>query len=452
MLVKNQKVKVKWNGAHRKYYEEKGYPFTNYGDELEIDIKDLAPKSQKYVLVSCDYCGIPFMRRYCNYNTRKEKYGKDDKDCCDDCRVHKREETCLDKYGFKNAVQAEEIQNKIKETIKEKYGVEYISQAEEIKNKKKQTCLDRYGVEYTLQVPEIREMIIETNINKYGVENPFQNEEIKEKIRQVNMDKYGVEYPMQLPEIREKSQETTFKNLGVKYAMQSYKTQEKNKQSIQDKYGYTNIFQIPEIKEKIKKINIKKYGAENPLNNKEIREKANKTIKDKYGVDNVSQNPEIQAKIRRSFYKNGTTPTSIQQRYICFLVNGKLNFPIGRTNADILINNNIIIEYDGGGHNLSVKIGNITQDQFNRKEIKKYYFLKSKGYKIIRIVSAKDNLPKEEKRLIDAINIAIDYLNQNHSWFEINIDDGKLRCNCYEKDYNFGELRRGTKENLAINT
>ena len=308
MLVKNQKVKMNWNGSIRKYYVEKGYPFTKIGDEFEVKIEDLAPKSQKYVLVSCDYCGIPFMRRYSNYNTRKEKYGKDDKDCCDDCRVHKREETCLDKYGVKNAVQAEEIQNKIKGTIKEKYGVEYISQSEEIKNKKKQTCLDRYGVEYTLQVPEIREMIIETNINKYGVENPFQNEEIKEKIKQTNIKKYGVKHPSQSPRIKDKIKQSQIK------ALESIKL--KRKKTMIKKYGVENAFQSTEIKNKIKQNNLDKYGVEYYSQTDEYKNKYKQTCQDKYGVDNVSQVPEIAEKISKSRTKEFIDLTNMKFNHL----------------------------------------------------------------------------------------------------------------------------------------
>ena len=116
MLVKNQKVKINWNGSIKKYYVEKGYPYTKIGDEFEVKVEDLAPKSQKYVLVSCDYCGIPFMKKYSEYNIRKEKHGMDDKDCCEDCIAYKREETCFNKYGVKNYSQVPEIAEKISQS------------------------------------------------------------------------------------------------------------------------------------------------------------------------------------------------------------------------------------------------------------------------------------------------------------------------------------------------
>ena len=293
MLVKNQKIKMNWNGAHKKYYEEKGYPFTNYGDEFEVKIEDLALKSQKYILIRCDYCGIPFLRKYSNHNIRKEKYGMDDKDCCDDCRVYKREETMIDKYGVDNPFKSEEIKDKIKEIIKEKYGVEDISQSEEIKEKKKQTCLDKYGVEYTLQVPEIREKITETNIEKYGAENPFQVEEIKEKIKQVNMDK-----------------------CGVKYASQSLEVKEKTKQTNLIRYGKEHYSQTDECKEKIKQTNLDKYGVEYYTQTDEYKEKYKNTCQEKYGVDNVSQVPEIAEKISQSRSKEFKDLTNMKFNHL----------------------------------------------------------------------------------------------------------------------------------------
>jgi len=135
MLVKNQKVKINWNASNKAYYVSKGYPFTKMGDEFEVRIEDLLPKSKEYILVRCDYCGIPFMKRYANYNIGKEKYGIDDKDCCDDCLIIKKEERCLSKYGVKNYTQTDEFKERYKQTCQEKYGVDNVSQIPEIAEK-----------------------------------------------------------------------------------------------------------------------------------------------------------------------------------------------------------------------------------------------------------------------------------------------------------------------------
>lgn len=47
----------------------------------------------------------------------------------------------------------------------------------------------------------------------------------------------------------------------------------------------------------------------------------------------------------------------------------------------MIIDNNIICEYDGSGHNLSVKMEKLTQQEFDEKEYKRTSILLSKGFK-----------------------------------------------------------------------
>lgn len=42
----------------------------------------------------------------------------------------------------------------------------------------------------------------------------------------------------------------------------------------------------------------------------------------------------------------------------------------------ILIESNIYIEYNGSGHDLNVRMGQITKSEFNRKEVARYRLLK----------------------------------------------------------------------------
>ena len=145
------------------------------------------------------------------------------------------------------------------------------------------------------------------------------------------------------------------------------------------------------------------------------------------GVTNISQSNEIQSKIRITLYKNGKVPVSKQQKYIYKLlndnVNCKLNYPLDSYSLDIAFpKEKIYIEYDGGGHNYGVKCGYITKEEFNQLEIIRDKIIKSKGWKIIRIISSNDLLPQDND-IIDLISIAKKYLlNTNHTWVEINID------------------------------
>jgi len=48
---------TEWNGTTKKWYEERGYIFTNWGDKFEVKIDDLLNNSRVKVDVECDGCG-----------------------------------------------------------------------------------------------------------------------------------------------------------------------------------------------------------------------------------------------------------------------------------------------------------------------------------------------------------------------------------------------------------
>lgn len=56
MLVPNQYIIIKWTRNNKNYYTEKGYKFTNLGDEFEVRAEDLSTGSNMRVNVECDYC------------------------------------------------------------------------------------------------------------------------------------------------------------------------------------------------------------------------------------------------------------------------------------------------------------------------------------------------------------------------------------------------------------
>ena len=112
----------------------------------------------------------------------------------------------------KCANSSEETKEKYKQTCKEKFGVENSLQAKEIQEKVKQTCLEKYGVEHPSQSKEIQEKYKQTCFKKYGVENPLQSKEVQEKIKQTCKEKFGVESPLESKEIQEKRKQTRRSN------------------------------------------------------------------------------------------------------------------------------------------------------------------------------------------------------------------------------------------------
>lgn len=284
-------------------------------------------------------------------------------------------------------------------TLLERYGVKNACYLEDIENKKKQTNLKKYGVEFAFQSEEVKEKIRNTNIKKYGTSNPAQNEEIKNKIEITNLEKYGCKNPMG-----------------------SQIVQEKLKQTLLDK-----------------------YGVENPMQNKLIREKAFNTCLEKYGVRNPSQSPQARQNISNTFYKNGTQAVSSQQSYLHELYGGELNYPVKYYNIDICLNDKkVAIEYDGGGHMLSVTTGKISLEEYNIKTLIRDKIIKQAGYKQIRIISSKDYLPSDEI-LLQMLDQAKEYFNTtNHTWIEYDIDTSTMR-NAEHKDgvyYEYGKLRK----------
>lgn len=141
-------------------------------------------------------------------------------------------------------------------------------------------------------------------------------------------------------------------------------------------------------------------------------------------------------------YAKDTGTKSKQQKFISNLVNGKLNYPVSRCQLDIAFPDKMIyIEYDGSGHDLSVKFGDISRDDFYNKEIKRKRYLQNLGWKIIRIISKEDLLPNDEK-IIELIQFCEKYLNNNHSWVEIDIDNSVMKCAKFEENIDLGKLRR----------
>ena len=240
----------------------------------------------------------------------------------------------------------------------------------------------------------------------------------------------------------------TIKKFG-KYACSECSSIHKKIGCIQ-KYGCENPTQNPEIRAKQVETLIKNYGVDSPFRSEEILQRAIQTLRCRFGVDNPRYSDEIKEKSAKSYYKDSSQKCSKQQLYLFNLYNmdnnANLNFPISCYNADICFTEEkLVCEYNGGGHDLSVKFGSMTQEEFNRREMIRRIVLKKEGYKIIKILSKRDRLPCDEiltQMLIYARQYFSDY--PEHSWIEYNIDASIVR-NAEHKDgvfFDYGKLRK----------
>ena len=285
--------------------------------------------------------------------------------------------------------------------------------------KSRKSNLEKYGVEYISQLDSVKEKVIKTNQEKRGVNWCMQSQECLDKRKQTCLERYGCESPRQLESVKEKAVQTNLKRYGVVNPFMNKEIQDKMKATLRDKYGTENLMDIPVIREKIAITNLERYGHKCSLGN-----------------------TDVYAKGLQTKYKNGTIATSTQQEYICNLYNGTLNFPCSHYNLDIVLDN-IDIEYDGGGHQLSVELGNISQHDFDVKQTVRDKIVKSNGYKIIRLISKSDNLPSDEV-LLHILDLSKEYFNStSHTWVEWYFDENKFRNadNMYGSYFDFGVLR-----------
>lgn len=223
-------------------------------------------------------------------------------------------------------------------------------------------------------------------------------------------------------------------------------------ESINSKYKVDNISQLDEVKKKKEEKSLDKYGTKCVLQNEDIKKQIKNTNIEKYGYPNAMNVQEIKDKVfiarEKTLYKNGNAISSTQQRYLHKLFGGELNYPINGVNLDIAFpENKIYIEYDGSGHRMQVFLGKISEKEFLDKERKRFFALRNKGWKVIRIISeiSRDRLPSDEK-LMEMYEYAIEYFKTGHTYVKFDIDNSKIIISQFEKLYDYGDLRIIPKE------
>jgi hypothetical protein len=264
--------------------------------------------------------------------------------------------------------------------------------------------IEKYGVDNAFKSEFIKKKIKNTMVEKYGVKHPAQSDIIKEKIRNTNIEKYGVSHPLKNPDIYQKVINSCLERYNVEYCMQSN-----------------------EIRKKAENTNLQRYGGVAPAHADSIKKKMMESRTDHNGV-----------------------PCSTQQKYLNNLYNGELNYYCDFYAFDIYLpQHNLDIEYNGGGHNLMVKLGNMSQSEFDQKEIIRSNIIKRKGFKQMTIISLNDKLPSDEI-LLQMLDKAINYFNSTtHSWIEFDIDNSTYR-NAQEGtvSYDCGKLRTIKKTDI----
>lgn len=188
------------------------------------------------------------------------------------------------------------------------------------------------------------------------------------KQKEVVQQKYGVDSVLELESVKTKSKETLFNN-----------------------YGVDNPMKDKGIKEKVCDTMEEKYGVRYAQQNKEIRNKTVTTLQERYGVDHISKSKVGKENYRKSLKHINGVRVSKGQIELAELLNGELNVFIEGSYADIVLpESKVIVEYDGSGHDLSVKMGKISQEELDRKDRERTRNLEDSGWSVFRFINSKD--------------------------------------------------------------
>lgn len=207
---------------------------------------------------------------------------------------------------------------------------------------------------------------------------------------------------------------------------------------------YGENYKVEYIK-KIHDIYFENTGYHTPFENPEVQKKVKESCYNHYGVYNPSEVNEIKIRKNQTFFKNESIRTSNQQRYLHKVYGGILNYPEDYYNLDIgFPEEKFYVEFSGMGHYLSVITGQMTQEEFDKREIIRTKFLKNKGYRKMEIICLTNELPSDTI-LLQMLSEARTYFSTypSHSWIEFNISTSTVR-NAENKNgtpYDFGALR-----------
>jgi very-short-patch-repair endonuclease len=87
--------------------------------------------------------------------------------------------------------------------------------------------------------------------------------------------------------------------------------------------------------------------------------------------------------------------------------------------VDMIVDNKVVIEFDGSGHDMQVRMGFISEGKLKKNDYARDKFCKDKGYKVVRIKSSKDRIPSsgDLKILMREISAS------DKKYFEVRLED-----------------------------
>ena len=200
--------------------------------------------------------------------TNIEKYGVDNpfKD------TEHIKQSMLNKHGVEYNSQIKGFKEKRNNTIIQKYGSKKAFEEMQLK-KREQTNLNKYGYKIKLADPNVVKQVREKQYQKYGSKENY-NQHVKEKQQCTIIDKYGSKEKF-LEYTKQRRAESILDKYGSKEEFNEYVNEQTIKAHL-NKYGYTSSFCVPEILNKCKQTTLQKYGVDNVFKSKEWQENIHK--------------------------------------------------------------------------------------------------------------------------------------------------------------------------------
>jgi hypothetical protein len=229
-------------------------------------------------------------------------------------------------------------------------------------------------------------------------------------------------------------------NIG-KITYNSFKNGNRCRECARVKVGNALRFTLEEVKKIFTKEGCELLSTEYKNQKTKLRYKCNCGNEDEIDLVHFQRGQRCRfcrkEKRRVNIIKLGLIPCSAPQKYLHELFGGELNYD-NKYVLDIAFpDEKIYIEFDGSGHDLSVRHGNFTQEEFDKREIKRYQTLKYDGWKLFKIVSIRNYLPTDEI-LKEEFNKALEWFKldkKGHCHYILNIG---LSLN----DEKYGKLRK----------
>ena len=223
--------------------------------------------------------------------------------------------------------------------------------------------------------------------------------------------------------IKERKKLSYQNHYGVDHPFQSKEIQEKIKTQIHKHYGPLGL-KHPSIQNKKRATCERRYGGPTPMSDPNVAQKVSQASKKTFSKMSPEKRKQIQIKAHKTMYMNKTGPASKNQKHIANLLNGELNYPFRQYQLDIFLpEENIVIEYDGGGHWLGVYIGKSTLKEAKQNQLIREKYIFGAGMKLIRIICTTDYKIFNDDKLLPLITLCKQYLlTTNHHWIHINVD------------------------------